>query len=90
MKPVRKTLPIRFRMEIRTGLCGNATGLWTVPFQISDIEKSSSRDWRQKFAAFGTRCPTFFARDRARRPPGHCGASVVAAPIAVATEWRIP
>jgi hypothetical protein len=25
-----------------------------------------------------------------RRPPGHCGASVVAAPIAVATEWRIP
>jgi hypothetical protein len=25
-----------------------------------------------------------------RRPRGHCGASVVAASIVAATEWRIP
>jgi hypothetical protein len=33
--------------RIRTGLRGNATGLWVVPFQNSDIENSSSRDWRR-------------------------------------------
>jgi hypothetical protein len=31
-------------LRIRTGLCGNATGLWTSLTQISDIENSASRD----------------------------------------------
>ena len=44
--PLRRSGPWRLGdRPDRTGLRGNATGLWTVPFRNSDIKNSSSRDW---------------------------------------------
>jgi hypothetical protein len=49
-------------LRIRTGLRENATGLWTRRLNISDIEKSSSRDSPPETLAFGAGCPIFVDR----------------------------
>src|SRR5204862_8325487 len=43
--------PPALSARTRTGLGGNASGLCTLPLQISDIENSSSRDSPRRFAA---------------------------------------
>jgi hypothetical protein len=49
--------------HFRTGLCGNATGLWTTPDLDFGYWKITERRLAPNSAAFGTRLPNFPARD---------------------------